>query len=230
MGKPRILGVPPVWWYGAAVVAALICFCMLFIDIPTALYFKEYRDSGLYRFFWKVSKLGDATWWVILALGIYLVPNYLLPALRRWSKSEVASYVSYRYHLMTLHMLGVLGVGTLIVQLLKHTIGRVRPTKFFDTGVHEFNFFSVFQKSDAFPSGHSQVIWAVMISLYIFYPRLRWLYLAIACSVSFSRVVVLKHYPADIIAGAALSIALGYYFKSLIERRWGGFRYGGHPA
>lgn len=61
-----------------------------------------------------------------------------------------------------------------------------------------------------FPSNHAANITAAMTLLILFYRKYKYLFIAIAALVSFSRVYVGVHYPLDVIAGAAIGVLLAY--------------------
>ena len=207
-------------------IAAILAIGMIVIDLPLALFLKHNVSNEVFQEFREISHLGDATYWVALALSIYLVPNYLIPWFRSVFGLRSAYAVYYRFHLMTFYMLLVQAVGGIIVNILKYAFGRPRPSKFFATGSAEFDPFVIFKTSDSFPSGHSQAVWGAMMSLWFIYPPLRPLYVVLAVLGSLSRLIVHKHYLTDVIAGALISILLAVYLKNKIQERFGSFRYG----
>jgi len=63
----------------------------------------------------------------------------------------------------------------------------------------------VFNTSNlGFPSGDATMTFAAAFSLAIIMPRLRWLWFALAISVSIERICENAHYPTDVVAGAFL--------------------------
>ena len=70
----------------------------------------------------------------------------------------------------------------------------------------------IFRKpwNDAFPSGHTAVIFAAAFVLSNYYPKqARWAYV-VAAWVAITRVYVGAHYPTDLVGGAVLGIACGW--------------------
>ena len=63
--------------------------------------------------------------------------------------------------------------------------------------------------TDSFPSGHATVSFACATVLALAVPRLAWPLFALATLIAFSRVYVGVHYPADVLAGAILGVAVG---------------------
>ena len=67
----------------------------------------------------------------------------------------------------------------------------------------------------SFPSGHATVSFACATTLALAVPRLTWPLFALATLISFSRVYVGVHYPFDVLAGAALGIAIAIALRKL---------------
>ncbi len=61
----------------------------------------------------------------------------------------------------------------------------------------------------SFPSGHALTAFATAVVVSALHPRLRWPALALAALVALSRVYLGVHYALDVVAGAALGIAIG---------------------
>jgi len=67
----------------------------------------------------------------------------------------------------------------------------------------------------SFPSGHATVSFACATTLALAVPRLAWPLFALATLISFSRVYVGVHYPFDVVAGAALGVAIAIALRRL---------------
>jgi membrane-associated phospholipid phosphatase len=63
--------------------------------------------------------------------------------------------------------------------------------------------------SPSFPSGHAMSAFAVAAAIAVLAPRTRWAVLGVAAVIGFSRVYLGVHYWIDVLAGAALGIAIG---------------------
>jgi undecaprenyl-diphosphatase len=63
--------------------------------------------------------------------------------------------------------------------------------------------------SPSFPSGHAMTAFAVAGAVALLAPRLRWPVLGLAALIAFSRVYLGVHFWIDVLAGAALGLAIG---------------------
>jgi len=101
-----------------------------------------------------------------------------------------------------------------VVRCMKIFFGRARPKY-----GGEFKFFSLDSHYNSFPSGHSADAFVSGVFLYYLlkfskYSKYRFLPLAYALLIAFSRVVVSAHYLSDAVAGMAIGILGAYFFLS----------------
>lgn len=99
------------------------------------------------------------------------------------------------------------GLAALLVNGIKHLIGRPRP-KFAHSGDWEFapSWVSGF---DSFPSGHSAAGFAVATVLAKRFPVFGPLCLGVAAFVMLSRVLRGSHFPTDVVGGAIVGVLSG---------------------
>ena len=72
--------------------------------------------------------------------------------------------------------------------------------------------------SPSFPSGHAMSAFAVAAAIAVLAPRTRWAVLGLATVIGFSRVYLGVHYWIDVLAGAALGLAIGVGVAVLARR------------
>jgi membrane-associated phospholipid phosphatase len=72
--------------------------------------------------------------------------------------------------------------------------------------------------SPSFPSGHAMSAFAVAAAIAVLAPRTRWLVFGAAAVIGFSRVYLGVHYWIDVLAGAALGLAIGVGVAVLARR------------
>ena len=95
---------------------------------------------------------------------------------------------------------------------LRDAVGRPRPDE-----AHRLVDASGF----SFPSGHSTTSFACALVLAVLVPRLAVVFFTLAAAIAFSRLYVGVHYPLDVLAGAALGLALATALLLLARGRRG---------
>jgi undecaprenyl-diphosphatase len=96
--------------------------------------------------------------------------------------------------------LAILVISHLLVQAMKRTVGRGRPSRVHDlAAIREPDRFS-------FPSGHATASLAVALSYAVAFPLLSGPLVLLALLVGYSRVRLGVHYPSDVLAGQVLAI------------------------
>jgi membrane-associated phospholipid phosphatase len=97
--------------------------------------------------------------------------------------------------------------------LLKHVVDRHRPPE--SMGLDAL---VALPASPSFPSGHAMSAFAVAAAIAVLAPRTRWLVFGVAAVIGFSRVYLGVHYWIDVLAGAALGLAIGVGVAVLARR------------
>jgi undecaprenyl-diphosphatase len=117
----------------------------------------------------------------------------------------LASRVSGRSRLHDASCLAALAFASagLVEFTLKHLVGRPRPV----TALTASPIDPSLAEIDSFPSGHATSVFAVATVFAAYYPRLRWPLYGFAAAIALGRVYLERHYPSDIVAGAAIGMA-----------------------
>jgi undecaprenyl-diphosphatase len=97
------------------------------------------------------------------------------------------------------------GIGSVVVALLKESIDRPRPAHE-DPGIATA---VDTPGSPSFPSGHTATAFAAAAVVGSIYPRLRWPLYTLAALVGLSRIYLGVHFTLDVLAGAILGISIG---------------------
>ncbi|VVE08491.1 phosphatase PAP2 family protein [Pandoraea cepalis] len=121
---------------------------------------------------------------------------------------------------------GAVGVGSVLKQGLKFAFGRTWPAtwvhdnpSYLRDGVFQFRWFGGDTAAYAsFPSGHLTVMLAFATVLALRHPALRWPCAVAVALTAFGQLAAAYHWTSDVLAGAALGIAVGTMFVGAWQR------------
>ena len=142
-------------------------------------------SSRLARVFWKIlTNAGGAVFTIVASM---------LPLLAGGVFAEIGR-----------HALATLVFSHLVVQVIKRTVGRPRPSRGIATRalVAEPDRFS-------FPSGHAAAAMSVAFIYASAFPSLALPLVVIAVGIGMSRVFLGVHYPGDVIIGEIIAVLTG---------------------
>jgi undecaprenyl-diphosphatase len=176
---------------------------LLQIDIPILWFLRSHNLSPLQQLGDVGEKLGNGGTLVTISLLILGAGLYLKrERLRRLGLDSLLAH----------------GAVALVVNGLKHVIGRPRPRL---THSGEWQWWpSLDSGLDSFPSGHTSATVAVVTVLARALPRLRWVPFAIAAWVGASRIWRGSHFPSDVVGGMVMGFVVGSVFNGPL-RWWG---------
>ena len=195
---------PPVLAVILSALVVLGSFAALFhIDIPILWLLRSHNLSSLQSLGDLGEKLGNGGTLITISV-LLLGAGYLLKR-QVWIRTAVDSLLAH-------------GVVALVVNSLKHIIGRPRPRLTHSGGWHWWP--SLQSGLDSFPSGHTSATVAVATVLARVLPRLSWVPFALAAWVGASRIWRGSHFPGDVIGGMVLGFMVGSIFNGPL-RWWG---------
>lgn len=195
---------PPV---PAVILSALVVvgsFAALFhIDIPILRLLRSHNLSALQSLGDLGEKLGNGG--TLIAISALLLGTGYVLKRQAWIRAAVDSLLAH-------------GVVALVVNSLKHIIGRPRPRLTHSGGWQWWP--SLQSGLDSFPSGHTSATVAVVTVLARALPRLSWVPFALAGWVGASRIWRGSHFPGDVVGGMVLGFMVGSVFNGPL-RWWG---------
>ena len=166
-------------------------------------------------FFRRITGLGEGNIWLTVS-GAVAVIGYLL---QRFGKSSAQRQRGRAFLAKGLFVFSSIIVSGLLLNIVKIMIGRLRPAYFLADSTYGFQPFNFAFGMNTFPSGHSQTIWALMISLSLLYPRFTIPFVTFAALVAGSRVLVSAHYLSDVLMGSYLGTVLTLYIYTRFIRK-----------
>lgn len=192
-----------------AVTAALCAVLVVWVDRPLVLWVADSVDPDMRRVFAVVTRLGDAAPWLVL-LSLALAACLVLARRPRFTPLRTRLLVhAWNCWFVILSCL----LSGAAHHVIKVVVGRFRPRYLLSEDLYGFAPFSFEIARNSFPSGHTQTVVSLCLALYLVYPRPAVIYLLIAALVACSRVIVLAHYPGDVLAGAVLSVVVVLLLK-----------------
>ena len=189
------------------IVLALTIFACLFlgffVDKEIIVFVKENPQYFYIDVFKIITKVGDATGW-LLAASI----GFLFCVFVQRSKYLIQYHSQlYDYALKFWYVILSCLLSGVIHHAIKITLGRYRPRYLFSEQWYGINPLNFNIAHNSFPSGHTQTIFAITAALTILYPRLGIVFFSIAVLVGISRIILIAHYPSDVIFGAYLGLS-----------------------
>ena len=192
------------------VITAFMCALLgIGVDRDVIIFIKnnsQYFYTDIFRI---ITNAGDATFWLLLAAAgitfcVYIrSTQYLIP----YHHQLKVYLVQLAFVTSTWLLSGV------IHHIIKIVLGRYRPRYLFSENWYGINPLNFNIAHNSFPSGHTQTIFAITIGLTLLYPRLGVFLVPLAFSVGISRVVLIAHYPSDVLFGAYLGMATAILVK-----------------
>lgn len=175
-------------------------------DKAIIIWFRHFREKHAKIYLWLesldrgVDVAGNGSTLIIIAFMLYVYG-------RLFYKSRLSD--------MGRHLFISLASASILVQSLKHLIGRARP-RLTDNTV----FIGPSWKSsyDSFPSGHTTLAFCLAYILALYFPRYRLVFYGFAIFVGLERLQDLSHFPSDVLAGAILGLIIGKLLSAKIFR------------
>ncbi len=199
------------WLLSLAVTAVAVLVSYEWLDRPLALFM--HRAFPHPQAFEKLTHIPDPL--VPLAVIGFVVLGLRALAARPPSRLETA---------LLLCSVSLIMAEAIKTQL-KFVFGRTWPDTWthnnpslIHDGVFGFNFFHGGEGYASFPSGHTTVTCAVIFVLWIFYPRLKALWLLIVLAVAVGLVGADYHFLGDVFGGAFLGVSTGWMVTLLWNR------------
>ncbi|PIW29860.1 MAG: hypothetical protein COW30_03635 [Rhodospirillales bacterium CG15_BIG_FIL_POST_REV_8_21_14_020_66_15] len=201
---------------GFAAAAAVSALAMAFLDEPAARFFRDAFDAGTRRFFshW-MGALGKPEFY-FAAAAVVAAACWILR--RRLAAGREG--LRRAMHAALFVILSIAAAGVL-VNVLKFLIGRIRPRELLENGVTGFIPFNTDFGMNSYPSGHSQMVWSLAVSLILIFPRLWPLLFAFATAVATSRFLASVHYLSDVVMGSYIGAVVPLLLKHYVYDRRG---------
>ncbi|HVT62474.1 MAG TPA: phosphatase PAP2 family protein [Legionellaceae bacterium] len=164
----------------------LIAWVYMYVDGPLALYMHACSlETKVPLLFW-ITQLARTTPYLVLLPFVAVFFRYV-----KHSKQQ-------ELRIWFLWVTIVLTSG--ICFIIKILLGRARPALLFDQHIFGFYGYHTSGLYHSLPSGHTNFMTTLVLSLTLLYPKQRWIFLTIATIVLATRVLLTYHYLSDVLA------------------------------
>lgn len=193
------------------VLAVLILLLYSFLDRPLVEAARQLQHSPWHLWATRLSLLADVTVvFFVIAIGL------TIHALHCVGKGQGHPVSPWARDVAFVCLAGC--VGIVFVESVKVVFGRCRPELWFEQELYGFSWWSRDYLRNSFPSGHCTRIFALATALALVCRKATAPALALALLVGVSRVLALKHYPSDVLAGAWLGSVSAFWVWYLWKR------------
>jgi membrane-associated phospholipid phosphatase len=206
-------------------------FCLLsiqWLDLPLTLWMAQQKENlpVLQSFFKFVTMFGKGVALIAPALAMVLVLWWLDRRAHQPLAKGINKFLSEKKLLdekrrklwlrWSVLFLAAMVVSGILVNVLKFLIGRPRPELWFSQGSYGFDPLALHHAWHSLPSGHSTTAGA--LEVFVWQAGGIWRYAALlyALLIAASRLVLLQHYLADVVAG----LVFGALVSWLLLRRY----------
>lgn len=155
------------------------------------------------------------------------LPLQLISALGKWSLYAALFFIGGSYFRYVrpnallerrfVFLLGCLLIPNVIGFFLKVIVSRARPDLLFSANEFGFYWFQLKDLYWSFPSGHAVTVAALLVGLWVLFPRYVLIYFAVAVLISATRVLLYKHYVSDVLFGFYLGLFLACWFVRHVQ-------------
>lgn len=176
-----------------------------YLDRAVILWMRDFHGEkfNFYPFLESIDRLisfiAHGATLIVIAFMLYVLGKFLNQRLHNTGRSLIIAFIS---------------VG-IVVQLLKHLIGRARPRLTYET---TFIGPSLRSGYDSFPSGHTAVAYCLAYILSQHFPKYRFIFYSFAIFTGLERIEGISHFPSDVLAGAVLGLIIGKILSAKIFR------------
>lgn len=185
------------WIVSSLLVASLTLLCVHFIDVPVALFVKNYLYANP-RWSKLTSNLPDLLLMVVLITTLVGFSIYLI-RVKKGIYDELTDFAKI--------VTWAGPVSFVVKHFLKFVFGRYNTRRWVeDPSLYGFYWFQRRPGCDGFPSGHMVVLVTLLAALWRFYPRSRPFCLITGSLLAIALVTTNYHYVSDVIAGTFIGV------------------------
>ena len=177
------------------------------LDLPIANFFHIHHRQSLSMLCQIIALIFDPDIWIIVMVFCGLIALYQLVFKKQ---SQNTAWLKIALSLF---------IAAAVATLLKFVIGRYRPIMYFEHGLYGFHHFSTKGSQHSSPSGHAAMAFSGLLAIASCFRKRAWTIFAVilATLICLSRLIITKHYLADVMLGAYIGIFSYFWGSHFIE-------------
>ncbi|ESR25629.1 phosphoesterase [Lutibaculum baratangense AMV1] len=172
-------------------------------------------DDSVRGFFYWVTRYGKADWFLwplgLTLLAILIASGFEWPLKVRAALHHWGARIAF--------IIAAVAIPGLATSLLKLVVGRARPGVEGSHGILDVTTFALGADFQSFPSGHTTNAITLAVALTVLWPRYWAFFLSFPIIIGTSRVMVLDHYPSDVMGGWLLGAVGVLWIRNWCARR-----------
>jgi membrane-associated phospholipid phosphatase len=185
--------------YATVACALVLTVFYYWFDIAIMVWFKNHISTSVqcYRFSTICGNIFRPSHWLVLGIAAAAFGCYARFIMQQ--KTNANAFFFFACCVILAYV---------VCAVLKITLARYRPIEFYNYGLYGFHFFSFKYNFNSMPSGHATMAFAGLCSFARLFKRhwLTFLCLGSATIISLTRLVIMAHYPSDIMLGGFIGI------------------------
>lgn len=162
-----------------------------------------------------ITQLGLTGLYLALFAGLWLVCLGINHITKNYKTRGLVFCISQQ----CLFAVAALLASGVLVNIIKHVIGRARPSLIDSVGAYYFSPMSFGYSFVSFPSGHSSTAGVLAVLLSLWLPRFKVPIFIVCALVAISRVAVKAHYPSDVLAGFIIGFIVTVVLARYLSQR-----------
>jgi membrane-associated phospholipid phosphatase len=204
----------------AGAVILVLLLCMIAVD-AAVIRAVLHSPRWLRWLFAQITQFGLSGWF-LWPLGILFLLLAALPV----PSTRMAQAVMAALMVRVGFLFTAIAVPGLFVTIVKRMIGRARPLVAGHIDPFAFAPFIWHAAYASLPSGHATTAFSVLAAFGLLWPRGRTVLLLYALLISLSRIMVMAHFPSDVLAGAVVGTVGALMVRRYFALRRLGFSLG----
>ena len=195
----------------------LILISYFYVDKPLVFFLHEHHSRSFFMLKIMANDIVIFLWIFVIFYYLYFIVKYIIKSyISRILFSSIYRFSGNSYRENKLFTLcNIVLIGQLMKGVLKFMFARYWPATFIhnnlsliNNNAYGFNWFKYGSQYGSFPSGHTTFIVSFTVVVYVYYPKLRFLFTILSLAVILGQIGMYYHFFSDIVGGSLLGLSV----------------------